>query len=118
MKPVRRSRRDSIKEQLEYILDSLFVSKDDGANIDPLLDTAYPLGTAKGKDKALRYWTIADFRELAQTAFRNAADVVAAAAALEKTIDRVIKLMEAQRADSFGDLNNPDDPDDNDGDDE
>jgi hypothetical protein len=104
MDRVRRHRRETLKEQVEYVLDSLFMSGEDGAHIDPLLDVGYGLGSAKGDDKLLRLWTREDFRNLMLTAYRNAGDVMAAAVALDAVLQRLIEVMEAQDAETVGDL--------------
>jgi len=104
MRGVRRTRRRGMRGQLDYVMDSLFVSGDEGANIDPLLSVCYPVGTTKGLDKALRFWTLDDFRVLVATAYRNAADVTAAARELDESVERVVGAMTAARVERLGGL--------------
>jgi hypothetical protein len=102
VKPKRRQRRQSLKDQIEYILDNAI--PEDASYTDPLLNWMVPLGTSDGLDKQLRYWTAEDFRELVVTAYRTAAEQVAAAAALDAVLQKLIDEMIVRHAVIFGDL--------------
>jgi hypothetical protein len=100
--PTRKSRRNSLQKDLEYLVDSLF--EEDGSYVEPILERVVPLGTNDGLDKKLRYWEVDDFSKSVKTAYRQAAEQTAAAYAFDSSAQRVINAMTTSGAITFGDL--------------
>lgn len=96
---LRRTRRKSMRENIEYLLDGF---AGNGVYMDPMLSLAYPLGTPDGQVKTLRNWTERDFVTSVQMAYRKASESVAAARAYDETIERAIHDMHARGVDRFG----------------
>lgn len=91
--PVRDKRKRSMKKQCEYLVAALVGNPEEEANIDALLDVAFPVGRADGTDKALRYWSADDWATSRTERYRNAAD--AARAAQDYDIDVVEPVISA-----------------------
>ena len=98
----RDARRSALKRDLEALLDGAF--GEDGIYVDPIMERSYGLGRADGADKTLRLWTVDDFRELARTHFRVAAEQTASAAEMDAVVERVVDRMQVAGALTVGDV--------------
>lgn len=78
IKPVRNSRRKSLKVDGEWLL-AILNGETIMGDLDPVLDRAYGLGKSDGLDKSLRFWLAEDWQNAARERYRNAADVMEAA---------------------------------------
>lgn len=90
--PIRQQRSNSLRRDLEYVIDA-WTNPDEGAHVDPILSRAYKLGTPTGEDKTLANWTPDDLNRLAMTRYRDAAEVMRAARELDNTVTRVVQHM-------------------------
>lgn len=98
--PARQTRSRSLRVNLERILGGF---TEDGDYVDPILDLAFPLGDVAGHDKALRYWTVEDFRNVIITRYRGALEAHKAAGDLDEAAQRAITAMERRKVALFGD---------------
>jgi hypothetical protein len=98
---VRRGRAKNLRTELDYLLDAF---SEDGAYVDPMLNQAYPLGTADGKDRTLRNWDAGDLQESVVTHYRKAAESTAAATAYDQSVQRTLERMRVHRAARLGDV--------------
>lgn len=96
----RRSRRQNLRANVEYLVDAF---TEDGAYMDPLLDLAYPVGTADGLTKTLRYWTEEDFHTSVRMTYRKAAEAAEAARRWDAAAERAIEWMRGHGRERFGD---------------
>lgn len=96
--PIRDGRTQVFRRELDYILDYL-TNPDEGAvSVELILDYAFPLGTVDGQDKTLRFWTREDFMNASRTRFQQAAAATHAAAEFDRTIQRILNLMDGSGA--------------------
>lgn len=104
IEPLRDKRRRSLKRVVEYLRDSLLYGSD-GANIDPLLSQAYPLGD--GTDKTLAAWTPTDYTNASLSRQKVAVEQVASADEFDAVIEEFVAVMESRGAASTGDMFQP-----------
>lgn len=105
IKPERNRRRTAMRKDWEHILSALADDTILGAD-DPILRTAYPVGT--GMDKTLYYWTPQNFRDSTMERYRNAAAVTAAASEFDvEYAQRFISAMARHQAAYLGELFEP-----------
>lgn len=97
----RKSRRDRMGHDIEYILDA-FAEDESGAYIDPLLDLAYPIGTDDGQVKTLRNWTTEDFDTSTRMAYRKAAEITASAREHDEAMQAAVRSMRMRGTTRFG----------------
>lgn len=102
IEPERQKRRGSFKKNAEYLLDALR-NPEEGIHVAPFLDTVYPMGTADGRDKALRYWTEQDLIDASMERYRNAAAAMEAAKQYDDVSQELIAAMHGRRAKTVGD---------------
>lgn len=100
--PERDRRRASFKKNAEYLLDALR-NPDDGVHVEPFLDTVYPLGSAKGRDKAFRYWTEDDLIASTIERYRNAAAAMQAAKEHDEVTSDLLDVLRVRGARMVGD---------------
>lgn len=105
IEPLRDRRRQSLKKVIEYLRDSILYGGD-GANIDPLLSQAFPLGD--GTDKTLGAWTPDDFRNASISRQKVAMEQVAAADEFDAVVEEFVSVMESRSAQSAADMFSPD----------
>lgn len=99
IEPLRDRRRRGLKKVIEYLRDSLLYGSD-GANIDPLLSQAYPLGD--GTDKTLSAWTPTDYQNASLSRQKVAMDQVASADEFDAVVAEFVSVMESRGAGSTG----------------
>lgn len=101
VEPERQKRRGSFKKNAEYLLDALR-NPDEGIHVEPFLDVVYPMGTADGRDKALRYWTEQDLIESSMERYRNAAAAMESAKQYDDISQELIAAMHGRSAKTVG----------------
>lgn len=104
LKSERSKRSNQLRRDLDYVLDYLANPEDAAFGIEAIVERAYALGTSKGEDCTLAQWTGENFTNLVTERYRVAAKDTAAAVQLDETVQRVLDLMDARGAATFGEI--------------
>lgn len=89
---LRQRRSNGLRRDLEYVFD-YWTNPEEAANVEPILDRAYKLGTATGDDKTLRLWTTDDLNRTSMARYREAAEVMRAAREFDGTVQKIVDRM-------------------------
>lgn len=101
LRPIRRSRKDSFRKEVRYLLDALNDDTILGAG-DPRLSQAVPVGN--GKDKKLALWSAEDWITAVKARQKNVQDAAQAATEFSDIAAEVIGRMTEKEARMFGDM--------------
>lgn len=100
----RQNRTNQLHREIEWLQDYWANPEDAGIGVEVLLDRAYPMGTAKGEDKALRFWTVEDLQNKIMGYYRTAADATESARRNDTVLSQLILEMQAHGALTIGEL--------------
>ena len=101
---LRPRRRSQLKQDIRYIIDYRRDPENAAQSVEPILSSAYPLGTARGEDRTLAFWRIEDLLGASMERYRDAAASTAAAKAFDDTARELIEMMTFSDVRSIGEL--------------